>query len=363
MATSQYISFTYYYGNGDYYTGYGYTKGTSYQSGSEIKGSTVSSLSKTGKYVINYAYDYSYDYSSYGLYASYYYDASYGTTVYTNSTKYTYSGLGTESLSLYSYTSNWTSSLKTVNNKTEFDYYAGYASYDNGTSDGNEWYESSGDDDDGETTSEDNDLKSTFSDLTGLDVENVWLGSTGKDNKTIKKKEDWVLFGDDGADTLKGGSGDDWLIGGNGKDSLTGGRGDDYFVLDTTGKDNVDTIRDFNAKDDSLVIDVDIVDASEDDTVEVISYLEYSKEYKKGKAVDIVVVLDTDANIAKIRNDGSTDVFMVISKDSKGIFYDVDGNWNSFSSTKFANFQIASFTGKFPTRITGDNLVFGYEGN
>jgi len=360
----QYIDFTYYYGNGDYFTGYGYVNSGTYKAGQEIKGKELSSLGKTGKFVIGSAYEYSGSTST-ALYGNYYYDSYTGSTSYSNSYS-SASKLDSVSLSLYGYSSSWSYTQVTgVGASKEFDYYASYASYDNSYEDYNAWVDS--EDEDNGDTEEVSQLKAYLAELTGMDTDQIWMGSTSADQKEIKKKEDWVLYGDAGKDTLKGGSGDDWLIGGAGQDALTGGKGDDYFVLDEVGKDNIDTIRDFSAKDDTIVVDIDIVDASADDTIEVLSYAEFNNsDYARGKATDQVIILDTAANIRKLSGKTTLDVYMVIDKDSKGIFYDQDGNWGSFSnsttSTWTKDYQIAKFTGKFPTRITGDNFIFGYEG-
>ncbi len=66
-----------------------------------------------------------------------------------------------------------------------------------------------------------------------------------------------ALFGGAGNDRLSGGSGNDKLYGGLGRDVLTGGSGRDAFVFDTkpNKKTNLDTITDFNVKNDSLWLD------------------------------------------------------------------------------------------------------------
>ena len=60
-----------------------------------------------------------------------------------------------------------------------------------------------------------------------------------------------------GNDRLNGNDGNDWLYGGAGKDVLTGGAGADAFVFDTkpNKKTNLDTVRDFNVRDDSVYLD------------------------------------------------------------------------------------------------------------
>jgi len=360
----QYIGYTYYYGNGDYFTGYGYVNNGKYKAGEEIKGKALSSLGKTGKFVISSVSEYS-GFATTAYYATYYYDSYTGSHLYDEGFQ-SASKLEDVSMTTYGYNASWNyTTVSGIGASKEFDYYAAYASYDNSYEDYNAWVDKE-DEDEGDSE-EVSSLKAYLAGLTGMDTDQIWMGTDKNDQKEIKKKEDWVLFGDAGKDTLKGGSGDDWLIGGEGQDALTGGRGDDYFVLDEVGKSNVDTIRDFNAKDDVLVIDVDIVDASEDDTIEVLSFAEFNNsDYSKGKATDHVVILDTDKNIQKLKGTTNLDVYLVISKDNKGIYYDTDGNWSGFSSSASSkwstDYQIAKFTGKFPTRITGDNFMFGYEG-
>ncbi|MGO4574063.1 M10 family metallopeptidase C-terminal domain-containing protein, partial [Microvirga sp. 2TAF3] len=66
-----------------------------------------------------------------------------------------------------------------------------------------------------------------------------------------------ALKGTAGKNVLKGGSGDDKLYGKLGNDVLTGGAGKDIFVFDTkpNKKTNLDTITDFNVKDDTIWLD------------------------------------------------------------------------------------------------------------
>jgi Ca2+-binding RTX toxin-like protein len=65
------------------------------------------------------------------------------------------------------------------------------------------------------------------------------------------------LEGGDANDRLNGGDGNDVLVGGDGKDVLTGGAGADQFLFDVApnAASNLDTIRDFNVADDTIVLD------------------------------------------------------------------------------------------------------------
>ena len=65
------------------------------------------------------------------------------------------------------------------------------------------------------------------------------------------------LVGGAGRDTLGGGVGNDTLFGGLGSDALTGNAGRDIFVFDTktNKKTNVDRIKDFSVKDDTIWLD------------------------------------------------------------------------------------------------------------
>ena len=63
-----------------------------------------------------------------------------------------------------------------------------------------------------------------------------------------------LLYGNGGNDRLSGGNGDDRLYGSWGNDYLHGGSGQDAFVFHTTlnGTTNIDTIRDFSVRDDTI---------------------------------------------------------------------------------------------------------------
>ncbi len=71
------------------------------------------------------------------------------------------------------------------------------------------------------------------------------------------------LSGKSGNDILDGGDGNDILIGGLGNDVLTGGAGKDLFrfadLLDAN--ENLDTILDFNSKDDTIQLDSNVFDS------------------------------------------------------------------------------------------------------
>ena len=78
------------------------------------------------------------------------------------------------------------------------------------------------------------------------------FGDIGKDVLSGGGGND-VLKGFKNADTLTGGAGNDKLFGGLGKDKLLGGKGKDVFVFDTKpASANVDTLKDFSHKDDTV---------------------------------------------------------------------------------------------------------------
>lgn len=82
--------------------------------------------------------------------------------------------------------------------------------------------------------------------MAGLAGNDRVLGTPGADH----------LYGNAGNDVLVGRAGADLLSGGLGSDRLTGGAGADTFVFDRrAGPGNVDTITDFDARADTIVLD------------------------------------------------------------------------------------------------------------
>ena len=85
--------------------------------------------------------------------------------------------------------------------------------------------------------------------LSGNALANTILGNIGPD----------TLRGFSGNDAVTAGLGNDKLYGGLGKDALTGGAGKDVFVFDSAvakkKNANIDSIVDFNVKDDTIWID------------------------------------------------------------------------------------------------------------
>ena len=88
---------------------------------------------------------------------------------------------------------------------------------------------------------------------------NIFKGGAGIDSFAGNAGND-KLYGGAGNDKLAGGTGNDYLWGGAGKDTLTGNTGKDFFVFDsfnakTNKKTNVDAIKDFKVRDDSIYLD------------------------------------------------------------------------------------------------------------
>jgi Ca2+-binding RTX toxin-like protein len=87
----------------------------------------------------------------------------------------------------------------------------------------------------------------TREDLRGSGAADIFVGGSNADS----------FRGFGGNDVLTGGAGNDLLFGGLGKDVLTGGIGRDIFVFDSTpnNKTNIDTLKDFSVRDDSIWLD------------------------------------------------------------------------------------------------------------
>lgn len=84
-------------------------------------------------------------------------------------------------------------------------------------------------------------------------------GGAGQDTLAGQGGSD-LLLGQDGRDRLYGGSGHDVLDGGRGRDLLVGGAGHDSFIFARAG--GSDRIEGFQAGQDSLVLDPDLIDGS-----------------------------------------------------------------------------------------------------
>ena len=89
--------------------------------------------------------------------------------------------------------------------------------------------------------------------ITGSDFGDQLAGFNGND----------AVHGGGGDDVISGGKGNDTIHGGDGNDTLTGDAGKDQFVFDTAPNDtsNVDTVTDFDARRDIIVLDRSIFDA------------------------------------------------------------------------------------------------------
>jgi hypothetical protein len=90
---------------------------------------------------------------------------------------------------------------------------------------------------------------------TFVSIEGLILGS-GRD-KAYGNASANRLKGQSGNDSLIGAAGNDTLYGGTGKDQLWGGTGRNTFVFDTasSARTNVDSLRDFSVKDDTIWLD------------------------------------------------------------------------------------------------------------
>ena len=137
-------------------------------------------------------------------------------------------------------------------------------------------------------------------------------GGVGK-NRLLGQDGNDTLYGGMHADTLQGGNGNDRLYGdagndaldgGAGKDTLSGGAGRDNFIFRTklNAKTNVNTITDFNVKDDTI-------------------RLENSIFKKLGKAGKLKPDFFTIGSKAQDGND-----YLIYNKKNGYLFYDADGS-------------------------------------
>ena len=130
-------------------------------------------------------------------------------------------------------------------------------------------------------------------------IENA-TGGSGADTLRGDAKAN-VLKGGAGADTILGGDGADLLYGGLDADTLTGGKGGDRFFFDTRiGHTNVDTLTDFSARLDKLVLDDDIF-----------------------KALKVGTLSAADFVVGTAARDASD--HLIYDKTGGGLYYDPDG--------------------------------------
>ncbi|NBJ12679.1 calcium-binding protein [Microvirga arsenatis] len=132
---------------------------------------------------------------------------------------------------------------------------------------------------------------------------------------------DEEIIGNADRNALKGQGGNDKLLGGKGKDVLVGGKGKDVFVFDTKlGSGNVDTISDFDVKNDSIWLD---------NTV-------FAKLGKKGsmtKPAQLKKSFFVTGDKAEDAND-----HIIYDKASGSLFYDADGS-GSRTAVEFARLK------------------------
>ncbi|MEP0322480.1 heme acquisition protein HasA [Bauldia litoralis] len=139
----------------------------------------------------------------------------------------------------------------------------------------------------------------------------TYVGTDFKDKIKGKNGND-KLDGAGGNDNVNGGAGNDTLRGGLGADVLKGARGKDAFVFDTElSAGNIDKIKDFKAKDDTIWLSQTIF-----------------SDLDKGGLAKSAFVVGTSAKDASDR---------IIYDDKSGaLFYDADGNQSAFAAVQFA---------------------------
>jgi len=138
------------------------------------------------------------------------------------------------------------------------------------------------------------------------------LGQGGNDTLYGGMHAD-TLLGGDGNDRLYGDAGNDSLDGGAGKDTLSGGWGRDTFTFKDklNAKTNVDTITDFNVKDDTI-------------------RLENSIFKKLGKAGKLKPDFFTIGSKAQDGND-----YLIYNKKNGYLYYDADGSGSKYKAILF----------------------------
>jgi Ca2+-binding RTX toxin-like protein len=152
--------------------------------------------------------------------------------------------------------------------------------------------------------------------LYGGNGSNKLLGQSGNDTLYGGMHAD-SLQGGDGNDRLYGDVGNDTLDGGAGKDTLSGGWGRDTFIFKNklNAKTNVDTITDFNVKDDTI-------------------RLENSIFKKLGKAGKLNPDFFTVGSKAQDGND-----YLIYNKKNGYLSYDADGAGSKYKPVLFAKLK------------------------
>lgn len=121
-----------------------------------------------------------------------------------------------------------------------------------------------------------------------------------------------LIYGSAGADTLYGSSGNDTLYGGTDVDTLYGGTGSDSFVFETTfGSANIDKVKDFEVRYDTIQLDDDV----------------FKKVGAIGDLAASAFTIGTQALDASDR--------IIYNKSTGALYYDADGN-GSGAAVQFA---------------------------
>ncbi|MDR6757419.1 Ca2+-binding RTX toxin-like protein [Mycoplana sp. BE70] len=155
----------------------------------------------------------------------------------------------------------------------------------------------------------------------GVSVDlNAGVGTDGFGNKdklsnienVVGTEKGDTLKGNSAANELTGSGGNDKLYGGLGKDVLIGGTGQDTFVFNTKPtSSNIDTIKDFNVKDDTIWLDDDV----------------FTKIGKVGDLAPAAFYIGAKAHDASDR--------IIYDKTTGKLFYDADGT-GSTAAVQFA---------------------------
>ncbi len=176
-------------------------------------------------------------------------------------------------------------------------------------------------------------LSETINGLSGNDTINakggndVVKGGLGSDLMFGGVGND-TMYGEDGADTVNGEAGNDLVNGGLGNDVLSGGPGADRFVFDTAIKpkgSNIDTIADFSAADDTILLDNAIFKKLKQEGALKAKYFEVGKKAHDGK--DYVVY-----------NNKTGDLLYDKNGDHKGgalVFAHLEGSPDDLSAADF----------------------------